>query len=342
MAKLRTPPPLESFEVSPIRARKPVRGSLVFWLRFFGVIAFLVVLFRLPTSQNIQMVRMDLRWLGFCMLLTVCQLLVEALIWQWLLSSLRIRHPYPSTLQAYLASEYLGLVTPGHVGEFLAAGYVSMNTGITFGYALSSVVMKKALAWIVVMGFGVWGLQLLSHVTFLQGVKWVTLATLGILVVLSAGIAIWVLSLRRLARKWERLSPWQIDTTELRAGMKQLFSPKLIFPFGLCVISFSIIFLQLDFVLRALGISLPILMVAKIVAFSRVVAKVVPISVVGFGSKDAAIIGMLGNEGINTSLGLTATLLLLLCSYLVTLLLSGLCWWVKPLIIRRSARHAPR
>lgn len=343
MAKLRTPPSLETFETSPVRARKPVRGSLIFWLRFFGVIAFLVILLRLPPSQNIQLVRIDLRWLGFCMLLTVCQILVEVLAWQWLLSSLRIRHPFPSTLQAYLASQYLGLVTPGHVGEFLAAGYVSMNTGITFGYALSSVVMKKSLTWIVVMGFGIWGLQLLAHVTFLQGVKWVTLATLGILVILSAGITIWILSLRRLARRWEKLSPWQIDMTEFKSGMKQLLSAKLIFPFGLCVVAFSIVFLQLDFVLRALGISLPITVVAQIVAFSRVVAKVVPISVVGFGSKDAAVIGMLQNEGIKSSVGLTATLLLLLCSYLVTLLLSGLCWWIKPLVIRRMAnRRFPR
>ena len=127
--------------------RKPVRGSLVWWLRCLGVIAFIVILFvQLPRSQEVHLARIDLRWLGVCMLLTILQLLLEAFVWQLLLSAQRIRHSYPKTLIAYLASQYLGLVTPGHVGEFLAAGYISMNTGITFGYALSSVVMKMGVS----------------------------------------------------------------------------------------------------------------------------------------------------------------------------------------------------
>ena len=46
-----------------------------------------------------------------------------------------------------------------------------MNTGITVGYALSSVVMKKILFWITIIGFGIWGLPLLANVSFLQGVQ---------------------------------------------------------------------------------------------------------------------------------------------------------------------------
>ncbi|MBI3330915.1 MAG: flippase-like domain-containing protein, partial [Candidatus Omnitrophica bacterium] len=100
-----------------------MRGSLVWWLRFAGIAAFLTILLvQLPRSQEVHLARIDLRWLGLCMLLTIGQLLLEALVWQWLLSAQRIRHPYPKTLVAYLASQYLGLVTPGHVGEFLAAG----------------------------------------------------------------------------------------------------------------------------------------------------------------------------------------------------------------------------
>ena len=318
--------------------RKPVRGSLVWWLRFFGIVAFCIILFNLPKSKEVQLSHMDLRWLGLCMLLTILQLLLEAFVWQWLLSTQRIRHPYPKTLQAYLASRYLGLVTPGHVGEFLAAGYISMDTGITFGYALSSVVMKKVLAWVTLVSFGVWGVHLLAQVTILRGVQWVIIASAVVLVVFSAGIALWVVSLRRLTHKWEKLSPWQIDMTEFWSGMRHLTSLTLCGPLIVNVVAFSLLFLQLDAVLRALGFALPILLIGQIVAFSRIVARVVPISVVGFGSKDAAVIGMLAQHGITSSVGLTATLLWLVCSYLVTLLLSGLCWWVKPLVVHHVAR----
>ena len=318
--------------------RKPVRGSLVFWLRFLGIVAFLIVLLRLPRSQEVQLGHIDLRWLGSCMLLTILQLLLEAFVWQWLLSIQRIRHPYPKTLTAYLASQYLGLVTPGHVGEYLAAGYISMNTGITFGYALSSVVMKKALTWVAIVSFGVWGLQLLAQMPLREGVQRGAFVMSGVvLVVLSAGIALWVVSLRRLARKWEKLSPWQIDMTELWFGIRQLVSPRLVVPLVLSATAFSLLFLQLDAVLRSLGITLSFVLVAQIAAFSRIVARAIPISVVGFGSKDAAVIGMLAQQGIDPAVGLTVTLLFLLCSYLVTLILSGLCWWIKPLVVRRVA-----
>jgi uncharacterized membrane protein YbhN (UPF0104 family) len=323
--------------VAAVRERKPVRGSLVWWLRCFGIVAFLIVLLRLPKSQDVRLSHIDLRWLGFCMLLTILQLLLETSVWQWLLSVQRIRHPYPKTVLAYLASQYLGLVTPARVGEFLAAGYISMETGITFGYALSSVVVKKVLAWLTVMGFGIWGLQLLAQVPFLQGIRWVVIASVTVLVILSVGIALWVVSLRRLARRWEKLSPWQVDMTEFWSGVRHLASPRLIVPLAVTALAFSLIFVQLDAVLRSLGIVLPFVAVAQTVAFSRIVARVIPISVVGFGSKDAAVIGVLAQQGIDPAAGLSATLLLLICSYLVTLLLSGLCWWIKPLVIRRAA-----
>jgi uncharacterized membrane protein YbhN (UPF0104 family) len=191
-----------------VQYRKPIRGSLVWWLRFLGVAAFVVVLLRLPHAGNVQISRIDLRWIGLCMLLTIGQLLLEALVWQWLLSIQRVRHPYPKTLLAYLASQYLGLVTPGHVGEFLAAGYISTETGLTMGYALSSVVMKKALTWVTIVSFGVWGaVQLLPQMRLLQGVQWVVGASVVVVVALLVGIGLWVVSLHRLARKWQKLSP---------------------------------------------------------------------------------------------------------------------------------------
>lgn len=310
----------------------------MWWLRFFGAAAFiLILLLTLPRAQEVRVARIDLRWLGFCMLLTVLQLLLEAFVWQWLLATQRIRHPYPKTLTAYLASHYLGLVTPGHVGEFLAAGYISMNTGITFGYALSSVVVKKLLFWLCLVGFGIWGMPLLAEVPFLHGVGRVVWTALIALVILLAGISLWVVSLRRLAKKWQKLSPWQIDMTEFWAGVRRLASVRLLLPLALAALAFSLLFLQLDAVLRSMGLVLPVLTVGKIMALSRIAARIIPMSVVGFGSKDAAVIILLGQQGIETSVGLTATLWLLTCSYLLTLLLSGLCWWVNPLIVRRAS-----
>jgi uncharacterized membrane protein YbhN (UPF0104 family) len=314
-----------------------VRGSLVWWLRFLGVVAFIIILLlTLPKSQEVRVVRIDLRWLGLGMCLTVLQLLLEAFVWQWLLSTQRIPHPYPKTLVAYLASQYLGLVTPGHVGEFLAAGYISMHTGITFGYALSSVVMKKTLTWVTIVGFGVWGLPLVTDIPFLHGVRKIVWASIAVLVVLSVGIGLWMVSLRRLARKWQKLSPWQVDMTEFWSGIRQLFSWQLVVPLVVAALAFSLLFLQLDAILRSMGLVLPVVLVGKIMALSRIAARVFPVSVVGFGTKDAAVIVLLNQHGIDFSVGLTATLLLLMCSYLLTLLLSGLCWWVKPLIVRRA------
>ncbi len=322
----------------PVERRKPVRGSIVWWLRFLGILAFISILWlRVPGAQEIQPARFDLRWLGLAMLLTIIQLPLEALVWQWLLAVQRIPHPYPKTLVAYLAGQYLGLVTPGHVGEFLAAGYISSDTGITMGYALSSVVMKKLLAWTTIFGFGIWGLPLLAGVPFLQGVQRVALIGAGIALALAAGIGLWVVSLRRLTKRWRRFSPWQVDMTELWSGMRALASAQLVIPLLLTVGAFSLLFVQLHAVLRALGIALPFILVARIMALSRVAARIVPISVVGFGSKDAAVILMLAQQGISVPAGITVTLLFLLCSYLVTLLLSGLCWWVKPLVLRRAA-----
>jgi uncharacterized membrane protein YbhN (UPF0104 family) len=303
-------------------------------------VAFIILLLRLPTSKEIQLAHLDLRWLGLCMLLAILQLLLEAFVWQWLLANQRIRYAYPRTALAYLASQYLGLVTPGHVGELLAAGYISMDTGITFGYALSSVIMKKLLAWTVIVSFGLWSLPLLTAVPFLQGVQRIAWTAVVVLAAFLAGIGLWVVSFRRLTRKWQKLSPWKIDMTEFWSGMRALSSVHLAVPLSITTLSFSLLFLQYDVVLRSLGLSLSILVIGKIVALSRIAARLVPFSVVGFGSKDAAVIVLLTQQGIPLATAGMAAILFLVCSYLPTLLLSGLSWWIKPLIVRRI--HAER
>lgn len=330
--------PLSDAPQAPaIHYRKPVRGSLVWWLRFLGVAAVIVVLLLyLSRSQDARVFHMDLRWIGICVGLTICQLLLEAFVWYWLLAIQRIRYPYPKTLLAYLASQYLGLVTPNHVGELLAAGHISMDTGITFGYGLSSVVMKKALSAVTVVGFGIWSLPLLAELRFLQGMQ-VVVWSVVVLVVFSAALGLWMVSLRRLARKWEKVSPWKIEMTEFWAGLGQLFSLRLLAPLGLSALAFCLLFFQLDAVLRAMGLGLSLALVSKLMALSRIAARFLPLSVVGFGSKDALLILLLRQHGIAFSDGLTAALLLLVCSHLVTLLLSGLSWWIKPLVIRRVA-----
>lgn len=327
----------EEWPAPQLRYRKPVRGAAIWWLRFFGVVAFLIILSRLPSAQPASLTHIDLRWLGLCMLFTVLQILLEALAWHLLLVRQHLKHPYRRTLVAYLASQYLGLVTPGHVGEFLAAGYISMNTGITFGYALSSVVVKKALTWAALMGFGIWGLQLLAEVPLIRDVQSVLIATVVVVVALSAGITLWALSLRRLTRKWQRLSPWQIDMADFWAGMKVLRSPGLLWPLGVAALAFSTIFGQFYSIVHAQGLPITFGLAVKIAAFSRIVARAIPFSVVGYGTKDAAVIGMLTNYGVDPAVAVTTTLLYLVCSYLLTLLLSGLCWWIKPLRISRFA-----
>jgi len=333
--------PADLITLRRFQDRKPVRGSLIWWLRFFGVVAFFIILSRLPGPHSMRPIQMDLRWIGVAMTLTIAGLLLESFVWHWLLRAQRIRHPYPKSLQAYLASQYLGLVTPGHVGEFLAAGYVSMNTGITFGYGLSSVVMKKLLSWVTIMAFGIWGLPLLAEVPFLQGVGKVIWMLVGVICILSAGIGLWVFSIRRLTRKWERLSPWQVDMTEFKAGLSALRSRRLAIPLVLSAVAFGLLFVQLGAILKALGIVLPFIVIAKIMAISRIAARLVPVSIVGFGSKDAALIALLAQQGVELSVAVATALLMLMTSYLVTLLLSGICWWVKPLVVRRAAFVRP-
>ena len=335
-----SPHPSSAYEtITPaIQYRKPVRGSLVWWLRFVGVTSFLLIfLLSLARSGQTNLLHIDLRWVGLAATLTALQVCLDAFVWYRLLAIQRIRYAYAKTFLAYLASQYLGLVTPNHVGELLAAGHISVDTGITFGYGLSSVVMKKALSVATVIGFGIWSLPLLAEMPFLQGIQAVAWS-LAVLVTFSAGISLWVVSLRRLGRKWERVSPGVIDMTEFWAGIRSLMSPRLVTPLAIAALAFSLLFIQLDFVARSLGIGLPLILVAKMMALSRITGRFLPLSFVGFGSKDAILILLLVKQGIHMADAITIALLFLMCSHLVTLLLSGLCWRIKPLVIRRVAR----
>ncbi len=103
----------------------------------------------------------------------------------------------------------------------------------------------------------------------------------------------------------------------------------------MAALAFSLFFIEMDAVLRGMGLNPAGLPVGQIMSLSQFAARLVPVSVAGFGLKDAAVIALLTQHGLALSTAITAAVLFLVCSYLPMLLLNGVCWWIKPLIVYR-------
>src|SRR5580700_7123011 len=84
--------------------------------------------------------------------------------WDVLLRTRGIRYPRRRIWGAYLASGYLGSMTPGRVGDALRAHYLHHELGTPYAEGMASVVMDRVCDLYVLVGFVALGVVRFSSV----------------------------------------------------------------------------------------------------------------------------------------------------------------------------------
>jgi uncharacterized protein (TIRG00374 family) len=227
--------------------------------------------------------------------------LLRALRWRLLLGPIAAGAGLGRLLAVYAHAIFVGSVTPGRLGEFVKVLHVT-RLGATRGEALASVLIDRLYDVVLlagVGGVGLWALALSDDVTLLA---------LGV----AAGLA--VLGL------W---AAWQITYAEGMAGLRSVFvqrlpkglrmrvtgvagefrsalgalSPGAIWGAALLTVpAWGLTYLANYLVATSLGLDVGYLDMAAISAICSLVA-LLPISVMGAGTRDAVLIVVLTRYG---------------------------------------------
>lgn len=315
------------------------------WLRLIGVALLLFLLSQVNLAEVWQIwraVRFD--WLTAAVALNLPQLGLKAYRWQRLLRAQHIRYPFIQAALSYLGSIFVGLLTPGRVGEFVKAFHVSRDCHLSLAQGLSSVLLDRLFDLYAL--FIVGGAALLALAP--SGLEILSLGGLALLLVVPFALFVnpttfaWFckigVKLGRLGEKIFNPSSW---LWEIHTGIHQLPLREALIAGWLTLVAYGIFFSQCYLLALALDVQAGFGTISFAVALGSLVT-LLPISISGLGTREAAIIAYLGQTGISEEVAVSFSLLIFTTFYVAGGLIGALAWWIKPAPFKRAAITADK
>jgi hypothetical protein len=327
----------------PARAARWLRA----WgLRLIGLVLLVFLLLQVDLAQLGALLQATNPLLVLLAVGTILPMIATKTVrWRVILQAQVIAFPVAPALLAYFGSMFIGLLTPGRLGEFVKALHVSRDCQVPLARAVSSVLVDRLYDLALLLLVGSAALLTLVH----RGTELLTLAAalavFAVPLVLFLHSASFGLAQRigcRFGRVGQRLFGADGWLTELRAGMRQLSPRSALLAAVLTVLAYGIFFGQCYLLALALGLPLSYLQVSYTVAIGSLVT-LLPISISGLGTREAAIIAYMGTAGIASEPALGFSLLLFATFYVAGGVFGAVAWWIKPapLAALRAARQGP-
>ena len=299
-------------------------------IRLIGPALLVLVVWRLEDKTELWSAakNADLLPFGLALLLNVPVVHFKVLRWRDLLEGCGYRYPLGRSYAAVLSSLYLGMLTPGRVGDVLRIQYVKHEIDVPYVDGLAVTVMDRfadlyVLAGVVALGTVHFATVLDSNLVYLSWLA-VAIAALAPTLFLFRG------PVELLGRVLGRLTDrWHTSLAALLAALRGLIGRAVLVAVPLTILSFALNYLQGWLIAGALGIELSYLDVASLLATTSLLG-LMPISVSGVGVRELFLALVFPALGFQAAQGVAFGLLVFLCNYMAIVLAGFVAWQVSP------------
>ena len=333
--ELPEPTPKLAVQIAPDAevVRPAKKTSLLGWgLRFLGPVILAVVILRLSKPRELLAIlsAATLAPLALAIALNVVPVYLKVVRWQVVLQGRSITYGTKPAFLAYASSLYLGMLTPGRVGDVIRIQYLRHDTGARYAEGLASIVLDRladlyVLAVFVAIGIAHYSAILPSELKILS---WIMVGgtVVGPLVLFVPGLAERLLSAvyKRLAR-FQEADGLERFLEAVRAGARSRIVPVIL----LTVAAFGVNFVQGWLAARALGLDLDLFEVSCLSAIQSLMG-LLPISVSGIGVREAFFAVVFPSLGYSAAQGTSFGLLVFFVVYLALVCLGAIAWQLKP------------
>jgi uncharacterized protein (TIRG00374 family) len=263
-------------------------------------------------------------------LLNVVVIYFKVSRWRMLLAAVDVLITFKEALRAFMPSVYLGLVTPGRVGDALRIQYLKRDHEVGYSEGLAVSVVDRLCDLYVLIAYVAFG------VVHLASAVSAPLVRLTWLIVGGVAVAPAMLFVRRVA---ERAAQWLYGRlakgrthdglTRFFEALRRQLSFALVGPVLLTIVSFLVSYLQAWLAADGLGISLRYIDVAALVAISSFLG-LFPVSISGLGVRESFFALVFPALGLTSTLGIAFGLGVFGVIYLPTLIFGFVAWLVWP------------
>ena len=257
---------------------------------------------------------------------------IHAKLWRWrsLLRSAGVSLSVARAYMAFLPSLYLGLATPGRVGDALRIQYLKRDHAVGYADGLAVSIIDRLCDVYVLLAFVALGIVHLARTASIPFAQTTWLA------VAAVAIAPAFLFVRRVAEPAAQWLYGRFSKGQIHEGLSVFFDAlrgqigwNLVGPALLTVLAFLTNYLQAWLVANALGIDLSFIDVSALVAISSLLS-LLPISISGVGVRESFFALVFPAFGLAATLGIAFGLGFFAVVYVPTLVLGFIAWLVWP------------
>lgn len=310
------------------------------WLiRLLGIFLLIFILTRIDLSSVVSTTaRVNLWYLALAIALIIPVIFLKSWRWQSLLKMQGITYPLRRAFLAFFGGIYLGLATPGRLGELGRVFYLTDDKDLSFGGAFSSVLVDRLFdiyLLLLVGGYGLIAFHLIRG-SMIVSVIILTLVLALPLLFLNKRIGKRLIGLVYQAKLLRRFAG-KLDASadQFYSGVNRLTNPSLILPLLITLAAYAILFAQYYVLALALNLSLSFLDIAIYMSVANLVG-LIPVSIAGIGTRDATLIVLFSLQGIGAESALSYSLLVLFVFYICGAAMAAIAWQIKPLQISRG------
>lgn len=299
-----------------------------------GIIILVVILTKIDFLQVLaQFKHLNLGLFIMVNLLILPSLFIRSYRWRCLLRLQGINYSARDSFLSYVGGIYVGIITPGRVGETVRALYLKRDKNISFSESLASVFMDRVIDLYLLVFLGTTGFLYFLNAGDMKERIFISLAALFLLTVpfllLNRRL------LEKLARAVYKVMISGIDKSLFDgqfmvffSSVRKIITKGIYIPFMLTIAAYLIYFMQCYLLARLISINISYAAVVSFVAISSL-ASLLPITILGIGTRDAALIYLFSLVGIKAESALAYSFLLFLSFYVVSGLLAFFGWFIK-------------
>ena len=257
---------------------------------------------------------------------------IHAKLWRWrsLLRSAGVSLSVSRAYMAFLPSLYLGLATPGRVGDALRIQYLKRDHAVGYADGLAVSIIDRLCDVYVLLAFVALGIVHLARTASIPFAQTTWLA------VAAVAIAPAFLFVRRVAEPAAQWLFGRFSKGQIHEGLSVFFDAlrsqigwNLVGPALLTVLAFLTNYLQAWLVANALGIDLSFIDVSALVAISSLLS-LLPISISGVGVRESFFALVFPAFGLAATLGIAFGIGFFAVVYVPTLVLGFIAWLAWP------------
>ena len=307
--------------------------------RFLGLTIFAYILLKIDWPQmRSTLSKTNLLWIIIAIVINVPHIWIKSTRWQFLLALQNKTIRNREAFLLYMSALYLGVVTPGRLGEFAKAIYLK-HTGITtISHGFSSVLVDRLCDLCLLFLLAMFGLISLVPWSGAVVFGWLGFAVAVIVsvILLFSGRAKQLISLlykKVVASKLLKFS--KEGGEQFGQGMRELMTCRIYRVGLLTLFAWSLFFLQCFLVAMALELPITYMEIIPVMALTNIFT-FLPISISGLGTREAALAFLLLPRGISLELILAYSMGVLLVFFVAGGLMGAVAWFLKPVAIKFS------